>query len=709
MIPELQTAIQTVQENLYRGFVSSKRSGIDWLNTVCGDFNKLFAVLHKFLVFEGCGRVGTMEMSFLCLSQIVVCIRYLERTLIAEQENQCVLSSTRQFFLDRIVWCISKIKALAEDSSLQQESSTESNFVSFLDLALNLVGPMTIGFDDNGQDINRAEQDAEAMMESARIRSVVEALITQTFAFGNVLEDDDRAQLTTVCQKVLKECIALEKESALVEGEGRPDEQSRRLRASVLEATIYQLEAQVNDCLLKLVYETFAELDQNLIREMRRLVKEEASEEQVDGMANRFDAMVDKIMQIGLFAISYADNYKAASTIRSCLASVEALDSYLIPSIYVPCNHHSNLLEAHWLEESSLLRYHVQRIIDSNAFSSALIEILDSGIDHLNDSFEPMEANKLLAKAEVFRQHLEFNGSELFLFHEPLKIHFEDFKMMLLECKAILRCSAEDPTIATDRILKRFRILLTKLRKIQLAISVGKSKEPTKEVDVDHKPAFSLPQTDEEKEVDRSVQEFFSTSVVRPSATSILYQSRRGPPGTARRNTTASPSLLLEINSFSDVTAELRQRAETTPEKSAGRKGKKPVVKRNSLRVAMFKRVQCRETAEFFESFKSDMELQITEILDELTDLSSTFSPSEQMKVEPGEGSTTNEEKVGNLDDVLDKFTDLSTTFSPAEMKVEKSEQVVESTTPSNRKSITKEEIAISKDNRITINITTDI
>ncbi|EDS38857.1 serendipity locus protein alpha [Culex quinquefasciatus] len=617
-----------------------------------------------------------MEMSFLCLSQIVVCIRYLERTLIAEQENQC---STRQFFLDRIVWCISKIKTLAEDSSLQQESSTESNFVSFLDLALNLVGPMTIGFDDNGQDINRAEQDAEAMMESARIRSVVEALITQTFAFGNVLEDDDRAQLTTVCQKVLKECIALEKESALVEGEGRPDAQSRRLRASVLEAVIYQLESQVNDCLLKLVYETFAELDQNVIREMRRLVKEEASEEQIDGMANRFDAMVDKIMQIGLFAISYADNYKAASTIRSCLASVEALDSYLIPSIYVPCNHHSNLLEAHWLEESSLLRYHVQRIIDSNAFSSALIEILDSGIDHLNDSFEPMEATKLLAKAEVFRQHLEFNGSELCLFQEPLKIHFEDFKMMLLECKAILRCSVEDRTIATDRILKRFRILLTKLRKIQLA--VGKSKEPTKDVDADHKPALPLPQTDEEKEVDRSVQEFFSTSVVRPSATSILYQSRRGPPGTARRNTTASPSLLLDVNSYSDVTAELRQRAETTPEKSAGRKGKKPVVKRNSLRVAMFKRVQCRETAEFFESFKSDMELQITEILDELTDLSSTFSPSEQMKVEPGD----------------------------AEAKVENSEQVVESTTPSNRKSITKEEIAISKDNRITINITTDI
>lgn len=32
MIPELQEAISIAQENLYRGFISSKRSGIDWLN-----------------------------------------------------------------------------------------------------------------------------------------------------------------------------------------------------------------------------------------------------------------------------------------------------------------------------------------------------------------------------------------------------------------------------------------------------------------------------------------------------------------------------------------------------------------------------------------------------------------------------------------------------------------------------------------------------
>lgn len=175
-------------------------------------------------------------------------------------------------------------------------------------MALNLVGPLTVAFEDSGQ--NQAQQDADAMMECARIRSVVEALITQSFAFGNVLDDEDKTRLTNVCQRVLKECIGLEKESALVEGAGRPDGQNRRLKASVLESAIYQLETQVNDCLLKIVFETFAEMDRKLIGRLRKMVKEGASDEEIDNMTNRIDTMVDRIMQIGLFAISYADNYK---------------------------------------------------------------------------------------------------------------------------------------------------------------------------------------------------------------------------------------------------------------------------------------------------------------------------------------------------------------------------------------------------------------
>lgn len=212
--------------------------------------------------------------------------------------------------MDRIVWCLSKIKTIAQNEGLveREYSTTESSFVSFLDLALNLVGSLTVAFD--GGEMNQAEQDAEAMIQCTKIRSVVEALITQTFAFGNVLEESERTRLTAVCQKVLKECIALEKDSALVEGESPPNAQNRCLRANVLEGAIYQLESQVNDCLLGLVYDTFAEMDTNLIESVRKSAIEGTTQEQIDEKIVRFDNVVDRIMQIGLFAISYADNNK---------------------------------------------------------------------------------------------------------------------------------------------------------------------------------------------------------------------------------------------------------------------------------------------------------------------------------------------------------------------------------------------------------------
>ncbi|XP_053688440.1 serendipity locus protein alpha-like [Sabethes cyaneus] len=672
MVPELQEVLQVVQEKLYRGYMCSKQSGIDWLNGICGDFYKLFRILHKFIVFEGCNNVGVMEITFLCLSQIVVCIRCLERALTVECKKQCVLSSTRQCFLDRIIWCIAKIKALAEDpGTAERESTMESNFVSFLDLALNLVEPLTVALESKHV-INQAEQDAEAMMETAKIRSVVEALVAQTLAFGNVLHTKERTQLTAASQKVLKECISLEKESALQEGADKPNAQNRLLKASALESAIFNLETQVNDCLLRLVYETFAELSQNLIASMRKLVKEGASEEDISLATEKFDSLVDKMMQIGLFAISYADNYKAASTIRSCLASIEALDSYLVPSIFIPCNHHSKLLEEHWSDELSLLRYHVQMIIDSNAFALALIEILDNGIDSLCCSFNATEALTLVRQAEVFKEHLEINFFDLKLDEDPQKIHFEDYKMMVLECRAIVKCSMEDPTIDAERILKRFRIMVIKLRKIQQAISLGTAKDTPPQTNEVQLQIPDSAQTDEEKAVEQSVKDFFSSSIPRTSTASILYRSRRG----QARSRQGSIASLMEMKSFSDVTAQLRQRAKTTPEKSAfgaavaGSSRKK----RNSLRIAIFKRQCSKQTAELFDSFKSDIDFQITEILDQLNDLSSTFSQTEH---EESDLPTSN---------ILEK------------------EEI-----PASKRSATREEIAILDDNRIRINITTDI
>ncbi|XP_035895460.1 serendipity locus protein alpha-like [Anopheles stephensi] len=685
MLPELQECIKTVQDNLYHGFLPTESSGIQWLNSVCGDLHRLLRIVHKHLIFDGNGNVGELETCFLCMSQIVVCIRWLEKTIASEVDpssNRKGLPQARQCFLDRIIWCLERLKSVleAEDSP---ESVSDSNFVSYLDLALSLIAPLTVGSEEVCAEDEYETKYNEVIVESGRIRSVVEALISQTFGFCNVLPDEDRKRITNVCQKVLKECLALERKT-----DSRQDSSDRKLRVSILESAIYQLETHVNECLIRLVYDTFGDTDRRLLAQLRTSISSSVSEEQIEELTKPFDSYVERLMQIGLFAISYADNLKISASIRSCLASLEALDSYLIPSLYVGADSNSRLLEKHWLEESSNLCVLVHKIIDTNAFALSLIELLDGALDEMQESFNMQKALDMVRKAEIFLNHLEVNSVEVNLQDEIFSIHYGDYRTMVLECRAIVMCAERDPNIDASRIVKRFRVLLAKLRKIQMKVNNAKDGKETPADDVtsrkqektsappEHSPerchietekdklCTSPERSSERREIEANLQELFSATQLRMSSSNILYQSRRGLPGKRRLE---APSLL-EINSFTDIIAHRRDRAVTTPEKGSIRK--KPL-RRNSLRVAMFKKQQRDQTAELYESIKSDIDLQITDILDELTDLSNTFSTHASRKLT------------------------IPTEDNPSTTII--------------RKSITNEEIAIVDGNKIRINIYTDI
>ncbi|XP_050093087.1 serendipity locus protein alpha-like [Anopheles aquasalis] len=690
MLPELQECIEKTKDKLYQGFVETDKTGLPWLDSVCADLHQLLRIVHKYLIFERNGQIGTLEACFLCISQIVTCIRWLERTLTVEQnaapESKQPQPQSRQCFLERIIWCLERLKTVLESEG-PAESVTESNFVTYLDLALNLVCPLTVASEEECSESEYDVKYRAVIVESGRVRSVLEALISQTFGFCNVLPEEDRKRVMICCQKVLRECGALER--AASDGTGSSD---KKLFASVLEAAIYQLETLVNECLLRLVYDSFGDTDRRLLTELQRILASKPSEEDLEEHTKPFDQFVERLMQIGLFAISYADDLKVSSAIRSTLASIEALDSYLIPLLYLGTGQSTTLLEEHWLEEAANLRKHVNKIIDTSAFASSLIELLDAGIDSLEQQYEPAKGLELVQKAEIFLQHLEQNGTETKLHEDPLHQHYKAYRMMTLECRAIVECTQKDPTIDPGRVVKRFRVLLAKLRKIQSSISNGKGgtkpivppvvpqvvltelttkkEEPPNDcIEVKESAPPVIEPRDEHENAEETLKELFSTDQVRMSSTNILYRSRRGQPAKRRMEATS----LLEINTFTDIINYRRTRADTTPDKGSLRR-KTP--RRNSLRVAIFKKQQRIEMAAMYDSIKSDIDLQITEILDELTDLSDTFSTAAPAATPPA----------------------AKTEVCPSE-----SSKAVD------RKSITNEEIAIENDHKIRINIYTEI
>lgn len=82
-----------------------------------------------------------------------------------------------------------------------------------MDESLDLIAP----YSDycRGSVTNIAEFNAAAMFDSKKVRHVIDSLLSQTLSYANVALSRDKKILGTLCQKVLKECMAFEKQCLL--------------------------------------------------------------------------------------------------------------------------------------------------------------------------------------------------------------------------------------------------------------------------------------------------------------------------------------------------------------------------------------------------------------------------------------------------------------------------------------------------------------
>lgn len=212
-----------------------------------------------------------------------------------------------------MIFCITKLKSTILPSSQKNDSTltvTDVNFVTSMDLALDLIGPISF-YSENEAIENIAEQNAQAMLESVKIRKVVDTLISQALAFTNICIPEDKKSLTAICQKVLRECISLEKECSFSEKEVKESEKNRRLKAEILETALYQLEHLINECLLRLVFQVLTDLKKDPVQLLRKMKMENCEQEIMDELICDFDLILDRLVQIGIFAIAFSTNYKS--------------------------------------------------------------------------------------------------------------------------------------------------------------------------------------------------------------------------------------------------------------------------------------------------------------------------------------------------------------------------------------------------------------
>lgn len=78
---------------------------------------------------------------------------------------------SRQHFLDRLIWCLSQLKAtiaMADgDHTLIDTIDMEPSFVGYMDMVLELLQPLSVYSAHPSQQTNLSEQKAEVSNENA--------------------------------------------------------------------------------------------------------------------------------------------------------------------------------------------------------------------------------------------------------------------------------------------------------------------------------------------------------------------------------------------------------------------------------------------------------------------------------------------------------------------------------------------------------------
>lgn len=171
---------------------------------------------------------------------------------------------------------------------------------------------------------------------------------------------------------------------------------------------------------------------------------------------------------------------------------------------------HSELLEQHFKEELSKFKAALYEIIDSRAFVGCYSQILETGIDATEKEFDKTQLEDLVQMGFFILEHFKLDVNRKVILEEGQEC-FQNFVRILRECKAILMCASQ---VNPSRIIKRFKILRTTVRKFHNNIGSDEKGTPGFTGHIEHAPVIE--------------EDFESSSALLGSPTrSILYETHK--------------------------------------------------------------------------------------------------------------------------------------------------------------------------------------
>ncbi|XP_018804796.1 PREDICTED: serendipity locus protein alpha [Bactrocera latifrons] len=641
----LRTHLKKCREIIYLGS-SDMNTRIEWLNNFCGDFYIFTNHLHKFITSEikedDLEGNEIMDNIFLCLAQVCLCTKYLERIIRAEDTARNAIPNSRKHFIDRIMLCFDKLEKSFSNLSNATENKSQMSgygFITLLDIAMDHIKEYSTYQEDMNTDTDELNQLEDALETSQDIYQAVRLMISHALALANVALIQDKTAISALCQKVLRESTAFQRECENNLKLIRTNNWHRRIKAIALGTSLTQLHQYIDGTVLRLIFLCFADLEKFSLDKLRaKLRQTRADDTELDEFIADFDVNLDRLAQIGHFAVSDCLKPKLKTLVRSCMASLEALDSCIIPSLkaYNGTDMHTEILEQHFYEEINKFKTVLYEIVDAQPITRCFYELFNSCLAATEKQFNKSKLDDLVQMGEFLFQYFQYSANKKKLQQSPtfknnaLEL-LQKYKLMLNECRAISVCADQ---VNHVRIMKRFKILRAILRRFVDAL------EPSENVSVKRVDGnlTVIPNTATGVQtIDLNASQYILDSI-EPSICSILYRNetdeftprRRAATDSMRANYSKCP---LFQNDQALSHAKLNDGGQSQfrqcRRSSAGCSGAGSSMRRKeSLRTVMFKRQKSAETQKVCNFYlQNSASLQISEILDQLSEISGS-SPS---------------------------------------------------------------------------------
>ncbi|CAH0552695.1 unnamed protein product [Brassicogethes aeneus] len=443
--------------------ISTNKEILIWFKELCEYFVSLINLIVENRLKLKKHQIETL---LLHLKQLSTLLSLFINIFVRESEVKLVLTEARNCTIKQLLYCLDAVEdSLTNDN----KNETTANFIDWMDKSLDKIAEM---HEANGHEMQ--------IYKEAKL--VIEEVLCHAMSIAQVALPEDCKMLKGSSQSVLNSMESLITEILKFE----PNKAMVKLFTDNCVDRLCSLETKVNTAVLRLSLHVFSDYTSTFdqIHKFCLKPKNKNQMDTLDFLVANFDLHVDRLMQIGLFAVSVTSPKERKISIKSCLASLEGLESELVPAFTTvlldSSIHNINftlLLKNHWLQEAKSLQQLIFLIIDPLAFCQVIYDENKQILEHISEiaknGINMKVVEPFVKNANVLKEFLPIAIKESEkgkIDCKELNISFTNFKIVFYELKAackVFLTENNSTNIEIQKIMKRCKILMSLIKNIR--------------------------------------------------------------------------------------------------------------------------------------------------------------------------------------------------------------------------------------------------